>query len=229
MLPESKLSLVAAFFLVLDLGAFLLQKVLYAWKPSLSQTLGGWVTLFSIVSIVLFCALAYRWLKAKVLWRLRNRLIVTYVFIGVTPVVLLIGLALGSLYLFAGQFATFIVTSEIRSELESLQAANSAIGHELAARLKEGRFSETEAFEGLRSSNQSWANRQFCAWMNGKLILSSAPVGSSFKVPALPNYLKDSLQGITRDETELSLRAVEQIPVKGGMLVVLSSEPFDQR
>ena len=52
-----------------------------------------------------------RWARAKMLWRLRNRLIVTYVFIGVIPVVLLVALAVGSFYLFAGQFATYIVTT----------------------------------------------------------------------------------------------------------------------
>jgi hypothetical protein len=40
---------------------------------------------------------------AKVLWRLRNRLIVTYVFIGVIPAVLLVGMALITLYGLAGQ------------------------------------------------------------------------------------------------------------------------------
>src|SRR5581483_10438356 len=229
LLPQSKLARVAAFFLVLDLGAFLLEKTLRIWLPSASDTLGGWGRFFSIVTILLFCVLAYRWLKARVLWRLRNRLIVTYVFIGVTPVVVVSALTLGSLYLFAGQFATFIVTSEIKSELESLQAANSAIGHELAARLKGGTSSETAALAGLRSANQSWANRQVYAWMNGKLILNSAPESGSFRVPALPTYLKDSIQGITRDQSDLSLRAIEQIPVPGGTLVVLSSEPLDQR
>jgi sigma-B regulation protein RsbU (phosphoserine phosphatase) len=229
LLPEGRLSRVATFFLLLDIGVFLVQSILNSIKPRWGDPLGGWVKLFTLVATVLFCFVVYRWLKARVLWRLRNRLIVTYVFIGVTPVVLLVALALGSLYLFAGQFATFIVTSEIKSELESLQAGNSAIGHELAARLKSGTSSETAALAGLRSTNHSWANRQVYAWMNGKLILSSAPDGGNFRVPALPSYLKDSVQGITRDGAELSLRAVEQIPVTGGVLVVLSSEPLDQR
>jgi len=56
---------------------------------------------------------AFRWLKGKLLWRLRNRLIVTYVFIGVVPTLLLIAMVFATLYLFAGQFANFIVTSEI--------------------------------------------------------------------------------------------------------------------
>src|SRR2546426_9852959 len=56
------------------------------------STLFPYTTLFR--SIVLFCTLAFRWLKAKILWRLRNRLIVTHIFIGVIPVVLLVGMAL---------------------------------------------------------------------------------------------------------------------------------------
>ena len=227
--PESRLARVAIFFLGLDLASIFVEKILGIWKPSFSQSLGGWVSLFTAVFFVLFAILAYRWLKSKLLWRLRNRLIVTYVFIGVTPVVLLIALALGSLYLFAGQFATFIVTSEIKSELESLQSANLAIGHELAARLRAETSSETIALQSLRNANQSWANRQVYAWLNGKLILSSAPAESRHKVPALPNYLKASMQAITRDGDGWWLRSVESIPVPGGPLVVLSSEPLDQR
>ena len=78
-------------------------------------------------------------MKAKALWRLRNRLIVTYVFIGVIPVVMLVALALGSFYLFAGQFATFIVTTGLDSELRSLSATNSAIAHQFASQMKRER------------------------------------------------------------------------------------------
>ena len=42
----------------------------------------------------------------RLMWRLRNRLIVTYVFIGVIPIVLLVAMALVAGFLFAGQFAT---------------------------------------------------------------------------------------------------------------------------
>jgi len=118
--PASKVGLVAWYLLGLDLLLFVLQKFFGLLKLSFGDSLGGWVSFLSFVVIVLFASLAFRWLKAKVLWRLRNRLIVTYVFIGVIPVVLLVALALGSFYLFAGQFATFIVTSGLNSELRSL-------------------------------------------------------------------------------------------------------------
>jgi len=92
----------------------------------MGQNLGAWVTLLSLAVIVLLAILAVRRTQAKLLWRLRNRLIVTYVFIGVIPVILLGVLAAGSFYLFAGQFATFIVTTGLESELSTLDATTSA-------------------------------------------------------------------------------------------------------
>ena len=115
LLPTSKLALAAWYLLGLDALLALVQEICSALKLRFGEDLAGWISFLSIVVIVLFSFLAFRWIKAKLLWRLRNRLIVTYVFIGVIPVVLLVALALGSFYLFAGQFATFIVTSELNS------------------------------------------------------------------------------------------------------------------
>ena len=89
LLPASKLALITWYFLGFDVFLFLLQKILAFFIFSLGESLGGWVTGLSLAVIVLFAILAMRWTKAKLLWRLRNRLIVTYVFIGVIPVILL--------------------------------------------------------------------------------------------------------------------------------------------
>ena len=65
-----------------------------------------------------------RWVRRRMMWRLRNRLIVTYVFIGVIPVLLLVGMGLLASYLFAGQFATYVAMSDLQSELQHLEATN---------------------------------------------------------------------------------------------------------
>ncbi len=88
LLPNTRLARAACYFLGLDLLLFALQKLFGLWKVSWGQALSGWVGILSFLVIVLLGLLAIRWLKAKLLWRLRNRLIVTYVFIGVIPVVL---------------------------------------------------------------------------------------------------------------------------------------------
>jgi len=228
LMPTSKVALIAWYLLGLDLLLFVLQRLFALLKSSWEQGLGGWISFLSFLAIVFFSILAFRWLKARLLWRLRNRLIVTYVFIGVIPVVMLVALALGSFYLFAGQFATFIVTTGLHSELQSLEAGNSAITHHLAADIQRGGNSGPTALASLRRAEKSWTDRQVCVWLDKKLTLNSVPEGKNAAAPTLPTYLKDSFQDVVRDHDTLYLRAVNRIPVSGGTLTVLSSEPFDQ-
>jgi phosphoserine phosphatase RsbU/P len=226
--PASKLALVSWYVLGLDIFLFVLQQLSRLFKLSFGTSLAGWVTFLSFISIVLFAVLAVRWLKVRILWRLRNRLIVTYVFIGVIPVVLLAVLALGSLYLFAGQFATFIVTSGLNSELRGLEATNLAFAHQFATRMERGEANSTAAFESLRRSKKNWGDRQVTIWLDKKLIANIAPVVTPSAPPISLPPIKTSFSEVTRDNGELYLRAVAVITVQEHSLVVISSDPFDQ-
>ena len=128
----------AWYALGLALFLFLLQQLFAVLRLSWGQGLSGWVSFLSFIAILFFSILAFRWLKNKILWRLRNRLIVTYVFIGVIPTLLLFAMAFATLYLFAGQFANFIVTSEIHLQLQNVEAVNAAIANELERRQHHG-------------------------------------------------------------------------------------------
>jgi sigma-B regulation protein RsbU (phosphoserine phosphatase) len=229
LLPTGKVALIAWYLLGLDLLLFGLQKAFGLLKLSYGESLGGWVSFLSFLVIVLFSVLAFRWVKARVLWRLRNRLIVTYVFIGVIPVVMLVALALGSFYLFAGQFATFIVTTGLSAELKSLDGTNTAITHQLASQIQRGAGTSTAAIESLRQTDKAWANRQVCIWLDQRLILNSTPAGVTLAPPTLPSYFKGPFHGVVRDHEQLFLRALETALVSSGRLTVLSSEPLDQK
>src|ERR1700675_1636936 len=167
LMPTSKVARTAWYLLGLDLLLFALQKLLGLFKLSYGESLTGWVFFLSFGVVALFAILAYRWLKARLLWRLRNRLIVTYVFIGVIPVVLLVAMAFITLYLFAGQFANFVVTSELDARLRSLQSVNAAIGHELAARLEHGQPAVAESLEGPKGNHRAGRPRHICPRKGG--------------------------------------------------------------
>jgi phosphoserine phosphatase RsbU/P len=229
LLPSSKLAFITWYLLGLDLLLFGLQQVFAFSRPAYGQSLGGWVSFLSFVVAILFIVLAIRWIKAKMLWRLRNRLIVTYVFFGLIPVVLLVALAAGSFYLFAGQFAAFVVTTGLRSELQTLDAANSAVAHGIAARIDHGGNPETAAIDGLRSTEKAWAFRHVHVWLDGKIVLNSVPAGTSSLSPVCPASLPVAFREVTRDRDKLFLRAARSVTVKGGKLIVISSEAFDQR
>ncbi len=228
LLPKSKLAQIAWYLLGLAVFLFAVQQILSRFQSSYGANLAGWVTFLSVLVIALFGFLGFRWAKSKMLWRLRNRLIVTWVFVGVIPVVLLVALTVGSLYLFAGQFATFIVTTQLNSELHGLEAANSAIAHELAARMESGGKAETGAIESLRQTNKSWSGRHVYVWLNDKLILSNSPRGVSSSPPPLPRYLKHGFSEVVRHHDRLSLRAAETIQISSGDLTVVTSEPLDR-
>ena len=231
---------IACYFLGLGGVLLVLQKLLGLLAPSWGKHLGGWVTFLIFIAAVLFSILAFSWLKKKLLWRVRNRLIVTYVFIGVIPVVLLLTLGFVTLYLFAGQFSGFVVTSEIHSQLRSLEAGNAAIGNELAARLERGENPTVESLAGLKKRDRAWARRQVGAWYRGKLLpLSSEPVKTEAFAP--PGFLskndnpyaqsiRDGLpfREIVRDQGQLHLRVASVFPVRSETLTVVTSEPLDK-
>src|SRR5258708_13093914 len=86
------------------------------------SSLGGWAWFLGFVLVCLLAFLALRWFRDHVMWRLRNRLIVTYLFIGGVPLFLVLVLALMSGYFFTGQFATFLAVSDTHAQLRQLQA-----------------------------------------------------------------------------------------------------------
>jgi sigma-B regulation protein RsbU (phosphoserine phosphatase) len=229
LLPTSKLAFVTWYMLGLDLLLFALQQGFAIWKPSYGQNLGGWVTFLSFVVAVLFVVLAIRWIKTKMLWRLRNRLIVTYVFFGLIPVVLLVALAALSFYLFAGQFAAFVVTTGLRSELQTLEAANSAVAHGIAARLDHGGDTEAAVIDGLRRTEREWAVRHVQVLLDDKVVLNSFPAGAASSTLVCPASLPPSFREVTRDHDKLFLRAAKTVSAKSGKLTVISGEAFDQR
>src|SRR5260370_24093762 len=136
--PEGRMARLACYLAAMAGVLFALQKLLGLFAGSWGEHLGGWVAYLAFIAMLLFFILAFRWVKRRVLWRVRNRLIVTYVFIGVIPAVLLVAMAFITLYGLAGQFAVFVVTSENNSQLGRRESANSGGGHGLAGPLGPG-------------------------------------------------------------------------------------------
>jgi sigma-B regulation protein RsbU (phosphoserine phosphatase) len=225
--PKGRVARGAWYSLGLALLLYLLQTLLALLKLSWGQSLGGWVSFLSFIAILLFTWLAFRWLKARILWRLRNRLIVTYMFIGVVPALLLIAMTFATLYLFAGQFANFIVTSEIHLQLHSVEAVNAAFAHELAARLERGDSPNVELLERLRKSEVIWKDRQVCGWYGAKPLPICSDAKGALPFP-FPSFVHGPFREIVRDHGQLYLRAAMVLPVRSEKLTVVSSEALDQ-
>jgi sigma-B regulation protein RsbU (phosphoserine phosphatase) len=224
--PEGRMARLACYLTGMAAVLLALEKLLGLFAKSWGDHLGGWVGFLIFLAAVLFSVLAFRWLKRRILWRLRNRLIVTYVFIGVIPAVLLIAMTLITIYGLAGQFAVFVVTSEIHAQLRSLEAVNAAVSNELAARLERGETPTAESLAGLRKRDPAWGRRKVCAWYGEKqLPLCDETKGASL---TLPTFVKGRFRDIVRDRNGLHLRVVSSLQLGATKLTVVTSEPFDK-
>ena len=224
--PQGRMARLACYLAALAALLFALQKFVGLFAASWGQHLGGWVTSLTFFAAALFFILAFRWVRRRILWRLRNRLIVTYMFIGVIPAVLLVTMAVITLYGLSGQFAVFVVTSEIHTQLRSLQAVNAAVSNELAARLERGDKPAAEFLAGLRKRDPAWGRRQVCAWYSDKPLTLSSEVNSPSLSP--PGFAKDKFENIVRDHERLFLRVASSLPIGANKLTVVTSEPFDK-
>jgi sigma-B regulation protein RsbU (phosphoserine phosphatase) len=236
--PRGWIARGACYSLGLAIALLLLEMLFKLIAPSWGASLEGWVKFLLFDAALLFSIVAFRGLRRKLLWRLRNRLIVTYVFIGVIPAVLLVAMAGISAYLFAGQFASYVVTSEIDSQLRSMQAVNAAVGNELAARIEKGEPAIPDSLEGLKKRDRYWHRRQVSAWHGKTPVTLSQEQVAAMTFPDFFNkdenpYAKQVRAGepfkeIVRDNGNLYLRATTTFTVGQESLMVVSSEPLDK-
>ena len=224
--PRGRMSRLACYLAGSAIVLYALRKLLGLFAPSWGAHLGGWVGFLAFVAAVLFFILGFRWVKRRILWRLRNRLIVTYMFIGVIPAVLLVAMGLITLYGLGGQFAVFLVTSEIHSQLRSMAGVNDAVSNALAARLERGEAPAAESLAGLRKRDPAWQRRHVCAWYGNKPL----PLCNDFGGASLtyPEFMKGSFQDMVHDGGQLYLRVGSSMQVAGNKLTVVTGEPFDK-
>lgn len=85
--------------------------------------------------------LAFRslpWVRSRLLWRLRNRLIVAYVFIAVVPVVLLVAMAAAASWLLYLQLGAHLLRDHIDERSARIAADADAICDEIQLQVRQG-------------------------------------------------------------------------------------------
>jgi len=108
--------------------AFLLLLAAYAALGWIAPN-SGFGLILEIAAIVAGLWLAIRILRLiarQALWRLRHRLIVTYLFIAGVPLLLIIGLAALAGYMLVYQLAAYLVTTELERRIDGLGLTSGA-------------------------------------------------------------------------------------------------------
>jgi sigma-B regulation protein RsbU (phosphoserine phosphatase) len=90
----------------------------------------AWTGLAQFLTFLFGFAVLIRLARAgirRAIWRLRNRIIVTYLFIAFVPVVLVITLATLALWAFTSQVAVYLVKSELDRRIDSLDVVSASM------------------------------------------------------------------------------------------------------
>jgi phosphoserine phosphatase RsbU/P len=94
----------------------------------------GLVRVLFIIITIVFLIRSFPRLFRKLVWRVRHRLLVTWIFLGVVPIILIAALVVQGLYILMGQVAGYMTTTEIDRQSELVRSAAHALGWSVAHR-----------------------------------------------------------------------------------------------
>jgi len=112
-----------------------------AWTIPLGRLLsflGGWLVLIFLIAAGYLIVQFARWTRKRLLWGLRNRLIVAYVFIAVVPVVLLATMVGISGYLLYFQLGAHLLSDDLHERIDSTAHVADTLARTLAAHRNSG-------------------------------------------------------------------------------------------
>jgi sigma-B regulation protein RsbU (phosphoserine phosphatase) len=124
----------AVFWLALGFGLLWLLRL----APNRGGPLLGWMQLLAGLALIcLAVPLAWRLLHQHLLWSLRNKLILTYLLIGLAPVVLFVTFAGISAYIAAGQFSIHLADTRMHQQLDELGVTSSTRASGMARMMRD--------------------------------------------------------------------------------------------
>src|SRR5262249_47215199 len=232
LIPRSRLGILTAYLAGVTLVLYLLQKAiqLFSRNPTAGRDLAAWLEASKFFLVVLLLVLALRYARTRLMWRLRNRLLVTYVFIGVIPVVLVVTMALLAGFLFAGQFATYLATTDLGAELTRLETLNAAVAADLGSDLKDAKTFSVQNIDRLKARRLvegRFGNIEVAAWLgDNRILLRDAGLPAQQSAP--PRWIEErALSSTVVQDRQLFLFAYRRVRVKDGHAIVMSREKVD--
>jgi len=90
---------------------------------------GGFLSFLTFIALVYFAIRVIPWIRHHLMWRLRNRLIVAYVFIAVVPVVLLLTMAGLASYLLYLQLGAHLLEDDLHDRIALVSSSAESLAN----------------------------------------------------------------------------------------------------
>ncbi len=179
------------------------------------------------VLLIFLLILLVRFVRFRLLWTVRNRLIVTYLLMGLAPLVLFVLLAGISAYIFSGQFATNLAGAALMEEQLLLKDRSGALTAIV------GHFVENDPRASTVNLQQvpkgSLADARDAAWHDGKPVrlLENGEHGPAREL-TLPDWAQPGWNGLVAEDGRLFLRSVGGYVHDGHSVMVVVSVPLSR-
>ncbi|MBI2681686.1 MAG: SpoIIE family protein phosphatase [Acidobacteriales bacterium] len=232
-MPTSKLGRLALYFLILRLGLALVQvTLLWFGRTQTAKSLEGWAIWLSIVTGVLLTIVLLRWIRREFMWRLRNRLLVTYIFIGVIPVVLIVSMVLIAGTLVLDQYATSQIQQELDAEVRGLDLLNSHFATEISARLRAAATPDERMLAGITDRgylSQRFPGLRLSLWHNGKRAADHTLTGTEASaISDLPAWIKGPFRGLVVEGGRFHMVSANVVWRGAEEWIILTSVPVSK-
>jgi sigma-B regulation protein RsbU (phosphoserine phosphatase) len=192
-----------------------------------------WVS--AIVAAVYYAGRMVGFVREQMLWRLRRRLILAYLFIAVVPIILILVLVAIKDFLSSGQFAAYLVAAKLRDHSEKLHELNRSVAHVaqvIEARTPDEFLSRLEAFSvpDLMMHASSFPELELTIHLGPRQKAFTVGGKPSEEPVRIPAWLKEGeFSGIVVDGDLLALRAASRAVTGLGELTVIHTQPISPR
>lgn len=171
-------------------------------------------------------------LRSKLLWRIRRKLIISYLLIGMVPTVLILFFFLLSAYLVFGQVSSYILSASLeKTEAEAAQAADLAVADLLSTTQGEPSTAEIERIlrECLSSMSPNYPGVS-AAYVGGpgsdrRVVVDQMP---DLLPPGetLPDWASQGYQGLLQVGNQYLVAGFSKPPKDGAAFRVLVTIPL---
>ena len=191
-----------------------------AINPLSSLPGAGLVRLFGVLAAVYVLYRFWSRWRAELLWSLRNRLILGYLFLAVVPVVLLLFLASMLSQILYSQLAAYLLYHDIEDRIAMISDASSAL----------------VAAEASLPASMPTATRQEILTKQAKLSIGKQLPEIQVNFEVDPEFFKQvagpkarSFSGLIQNGEQLRLAGMKELESAGEKRIVEVSAPFDKK
>ena len=193
--------------------------------------MGQWIGMFRIAAIPILavCAVYYIWktilvCRDQLLWTVRNRLLASFVFVGLVPMGLFVIIILLMTWFAVGGVGVHQIRKQFNATLDRMDRIPGHLQRELYRTALQGNMSPDAAVIKTLQDMPDLPRLSITLFEQGRAVYGNAAQATRDTPPTW--YTGEALTGVIIDRADISFRTLADIEIGDRQLTVLASLPI---